>query len=97
MYLILLVSMYFLRKSGNTSRYQWPHTGQATEAYSTTVTLAFGLPRNMSSGRAAVEAWLPPQAASAGVSISPPMRAVRLLRVRADILFALRAAWNCTG
>ncbi len=41
--------MYFFLKAGKTSLLNWAQTGQATEAYSITVTLAFAGPMDMSS------------------------------------------------
>src|SRR3569623_2827806 len=47
-----MVSIYFALMAGLTSFCHLAHTGQPTEAYSTTVILAWALPRSMSSGRA---------------------------------------------
>src|SRR5215217_1995614 len=45
--------MYFFLKAGKTVLWKWAQCGHASEAYSTTMTLALGLPRVMSSGRRA--------------------------------------------
>src|ERR1700744_908132 len=86
----LLVSIYLALKAGNTSLYQWPQTGQATEAYSNTVTFALGFPSRMSSGIGAADLLAPcPHAASAGAS--SPRVTRRLLTIDTDIRKTLQA------
>src|SRR5665213_1720257 len=74
-YFIFPVSMYFALKAGKTSRYQRPHTGQATDAYSITVTGARGLPRLISAGSATAGRPQP-----AAPDANNPKTTARLLR-----------------